>query len=196
MELKRSQSYIVAVESPIEFVVIGPKGGKDGICIRSDNMMPDLLGFAIRSNDIEEESAPTPSSVTLVYTVLFGTNRQLHLMTSVRLSQSDDKDTRGASLKLAWVGGASEIGTKRIRRAFDSAVLELQKSIDTGDVERLEWSLAPVLYECMGANERYKQRFRFLRAYLLSVALMTVVICCGVLGWMVLQQIIPPAWKR
>lgn len=185
MELKYTGLWWVAVESPVEFVIIGPKGRKNGVIIRSGDMKPDLLGMAIQdadtsvdrdSNDVVREHLD--EAVTRVVDAagfsaigsLFGVRnislRRLHVITSIKTAQMGEDDNRVSSYRFAWVGYASREAVLRITQQFNEHLVEMQSSIKENDSEQLEWHLTPVLYACMKANARYLETGRFGQAYL------------------------------
>jgi hypothetical protein len=178
MLLRKEESWILAVDSPLEFVITGPKGKRDGVLIRSDNMGPDLLGYAIRGRDRDDSRDSEPPVITDPMLIALRTfrgviesrRRRLNVVSSARFVQNVEEDERNSAFGFAWVGDATAYDRKRVQETFSRHVIDLRKAIDAEEIDRIEWSISPSIYECLSAHERRKARGSFVRAYIAVVA--------------------------
>lgn len=136
--------------SPIEFVISGPLGGRDRILARSRAAGLDLIGLAARAG---EDSHVKPGGGPL--SVMLGPTRQLNSVTSFPMPDLHAQlDTRGATFTFAWKGYASSPGVDKVKEAFNASLSELHRAIRDNNAREAEWVLSPVIYCCTQANER------------------------------------------
>jgi hypothetical protein len=91
-------------------------------------------------------------------------------------------DSRESLYRFSWVGFSSSAETDHISGLFELQARDLDDALEENDIERIEWSIAPVIYSCSAADLRRRSSKRataaFLALYLL-IALVSVAI------WMV-----------
>jgi hypothetical protein len=161
MKLK-AEEYIVFPNSPIEFAISGPSGGRDRILIKSSNAGLDLIGLAAQSDLEYHRRSSSPDLINF----MFGETRQLNLVASFPLEDiNPDEDSRSSRFRFAWRGYASQTGMDHVKRAFDLQFPELHRAIRSRDLQEIEWALSPLIYQCSEANER---RIRSRRAMLVA----------------------------
>lgn len=143
-------SSIAFPNSPIEFVISGPLGGRDRILARSRSAGLDLIGLAAQSG---EDSHVKPGGGPL--SVMLGPTRQLNSVTSFPMADLHPEfNARGATFTFAWKGYASSLGVDKVKEAFNASLPELHRAIRDNNAREAEWVLSPVIYCCTQANER------------------------------------------
>ena len=172
MDSNNHTNGLVLEKSPIEFIVVGAKGVRHSVLLRSDTAQLDLVGFAASMSGKNKRYSPQPS---------FLAPRKPRILSSVRsypLSRpNDEEDSREATYQFCWVGLSSEEDKQRIEELFRKHASDLQAGIDKQDMERIEWSLAPVLLECTTAEYRASRRQRVSRTlYLLFLVFIATVV--------------------
>jgi hypothetical protein len=156
--LERTTPLIVR-NSPIEFVVSGPLGGRDRVLIRSENAGLDIV--ALSSQSLEPEPRKPPYDPFLAF--FGGSSRQLHVVSSMSVPDfRKDSDNRKSSLNFAWVGLASELRSQRIRDTFNRSLPDIFHALDSGTSEDVEFSIAPVILVCSEAHEQRRRSHRAL----------------------------------
>jgi hypothetical protein len=141
---------IAFTNSPIEFVISGPLGGRDRILARSQAAGLDLIGLAAQSG---EDSHVKPGGGP--FSVMLGPARQLNSVTSFPMADLNPEfDARGATFTFAWKGYVSAPGIDKIKEAFNASLPELHHAIRGNNAREAEWVLSPVIYCCTQANER------------------------------------------
>jgi len=80
----------------------------------------------------------------------------------------EHSDERKSGYRLYWVGLCSESALREIREVFNLYAADLKYGIEAGDIEQIEWTLAPTLLRCSTANARQK-RSRRIRNYFLAL---------------------------
>jgi hypothetical protein len=171
---------VIVTNSPIDFVISGPVGGRDRILVRSQNASLDLVALSAQSSDIERRR---PSSDPFV--ALFGgTARQLNVVSSMTVPDfRKDADTRLSSLRFAWIGLASPMRVERIREAFNKSLPELLRAMESNVEEDIEFNIAPVVLACSEAHEQRRRTHRALYTILALYALIGV----AVIGYSLLK---------
>jgi hypothetical protein len=178
-KLKRS---LTIIDSPIEFVVIGAKGKRNGVLVRSQNVQLDLIGVAagggenIRSRLIYERLL----HITLI-TILLIDGVSSRTINYVESSSSDyvsgDRDKRQSEYRFYWVGSCPRSRRKVIDATFNRYITDVLSGIEEGDVEQVEWSISPTILECLNAQAHY---IRIRQQYLFIVAIYALIILIAV----------------
>jgi hypothetical protein len=154
--------YVVLPNSPIEFAVTGPYGGKDKLLVRSDNAGLDLIGLAAQF-DLD---SPTRGHVDLLSRI-FGNTRQPNLVSSLLSPDiSPESDARHSRFNFAWKGYASASDVKHAEQSFNLILPDLHRVLRNGDDEEVELIVAPLIYHCIEASERRLRSRRFMLATL------------------------------
>ena len=140
--------------SPIEFVVSGPLGGRDRILIRSDKAGLDIVAISSQSIHFDRRRrSPDP------FIALFGGHtRQLNVVSSMSVPDfRKEADIRKSSLNIAWIGNASIRRIDRIRDTFNRCLPDIINALQAGSAEDVEFSIAPVILDCSQANEELRR---------------------------------------
>jgi hypothetical protein len=154
---------VVLENSPVEFVLVGPLGGRDRILVRSEKAGLDLIGLAAEPALGMERTSPES------WPFMFSLSRQLNIVTSYPLDDIDPgSDSRKSKYSFAWKGYPSSLGVHQIREALNGSLPELREAIKARDAQAIEWALAPVVYSSTRANER---RTRMRNMFLTVLAL-------------------------
>lgn len=143
--------------SPIEFVVVGPKGKRNGVLIRSENLKTDLIGFAATGRESDDFSLSSLSWLFSLY--FFLPSRRMYSVGSSPIRAIKyDIDKRNSEYRFCWVGMCSGSDRKSIHDTFNRYIEDLLPGIQEGDIEQVEWSISPVILRCSEANTRMKKQ--------------------------------------
>lgn len=165
MDKEAVHTKLVIANSPIEFVVVGPKGPRDGVLVQSDNAKLDLIGLAADQSTKERRNHSQG-----LMRMLLGPSRFINSVWSFPLDRRVEKwDTRKAKYRFCWAGLASSLDKEQIDKTFDRYVADLQSGIEREDIEQIEWSLAPIILECTERDARRKAFRRFVLMYLCTL---------------------------
>jgi hypothetical protein len=146
----QSESKLIA-NSPIDFVVVGPVGGRDRVWVRNTTAGLDILGLST-AKSLDSELSDSSSSL---FSVLFGPVRQLNVIETYPVDDiMAEHDDRRSSVRFAWAGYCSSMRQDWIKEAMNKAVNDLRKAIMVGDESEIELAIAPVIFRCTIANDR------------------------------------------
>lgn len=169
MSTSEFKDNLVIHRSPIEFVVVGPRGKRDGILVRSENPPLDLIGFAAIGRERNDSSGP----LGFFFPSL---RRGRYSVESFPLQHSAGEwDERKSGYRFCWVGMCSESDREKIHEAFNRYAADLLSGIQERDIDQVEWSLAPVILHCLEAQTRFKKR-RLMFPILLAAYVMALLI--------------------
>jgi hypothetical protein len=179
MNIDNSQRSAIIVNSPIEFAVIGAKGSRNGVLVRSQNLQIDLIGFAVTGG----EKPQSRSSFDLLRIILFSyiimPSRAMNYVESSALGYiGRDRDNRKSEYRLYWVGLCSSSNRKEIRETFNRYITDLLSGIEEEDLEQVEWSLAPTILGCIYAQTRAnktRQQYSLIMAMYILIILITLI---------------------
>jgi hypothetical protein len=190
MEIEKGEYYLIATDCPIEFVILGPKGRREGILIKSDDMKPDVLGFAISERGARSTYRPELHGPVYLMSAMLGgrVERSLHVVTSMVFPHSSE-DERSGLLRLAWRGRATASGAEFVEQVLELNAMELERAVGEGDRERIELCLAPILLKIMEANGQYEARRAFSRAYFLTIGLVALCWVVTVAAWTIIERV-------
>lgn len=176
MELKK----IEIKNSPIEFVLVGPKRGKDAIFVMSDHAGLDLTGLAIERFS-HRQSIEFQSGFS---SLLLGSNRQLNVVESYDVDDLDTEyDHRKSPLRFAWVGYCSGVRREEIAEVMNRVAPQLRDTILENDAD-VELTISPLILTCSLADQRRIRSRNFLRAslFLYLLAGSTVLVAAAIEG--------------
>ena len=181
MDKYKFHKSIVIHNSHIEFLVVGPKGNNNGVLVKSEKLKIDLIGFAAGSSDIDDYDKYSFSIIDLL---LFISRTKMYFVesNSARLiNYNNDVDNRKTKYKFYWVGMCRSSDKKKIREIFNRCIEDLLIGIETEDIERIEWSIAPVIYHCAKAQKQLKKRRKNLAFF--SVTYLLIILITAILYW-------------
>jgi hypothetical protein len=154
--------------SPVEFLVAGPRGSHNGVLIKSEDLKIDLIGYAARERGYKKYSARIPSFV-------FSQSRRMYSVKSSSLRMLDydidmirSHDERESVYKFCWIGECSRSDQIAIEEIFNLYIEDVLKGLEDADYDLVEWSIAPVVLRCSQAKLR-RQRFRNLKFALAGI---------------------------
>ena len=180
----------IKLQSPIEFVVIGPQGDRDVILVRSENVNMDLVGFATQKSfdrDLESSSPESSSPGGSLFNswIAGSSDRIMNVVESSAIEPYRmDRGKRKSSYRLSWVGYCSSVRHRLIHHAFDAHTADIQHGLHEENVEQIELSLAPVIYLCTKADQR---RIRLRRMMYILFGTYAIIGLGGLISWLVRQ---------
>ncbi|EGW22672.1 hypothetical protein [Methylobacter tundripaludum] len=156
---------IIIENSPIEFLIVGPHDGRDKVIVRSANAGLDLLGLAVESSSSSAKSDMPSSTISS----LIGSSRQLNVVNSYPVDDLKPRsDARKSKMKFAWVGDCGSIRREQIQQSFERSLSDLRNALNDTNETLVEWSIAPVVFQCSMAKE---QRLSFRRFFYVTLAI-------------------------
>ena len=162
---ERRPSPIIIHRSPIEFVLVGPKGRDHGILARSKEARIDLIGFS--ASDRKRLNMSRTSPLSLVFGVLSrslrvddSNSRIMNAVISEPVeSAQPDADARRQRYRFCWVGRCTDEERQLIQEAFDRQLPDIRQAMRRKDSEGAESALSPVILECSVAINNDMKRF-------------------------------------
>jgi hypothetical protein len=143
----------IVLDSPIEFVIVGPVEGRDRVLAKSRTAGLDLVGLAAEG--------PSKRSPPDLLSTLFVGTRQLNVLTSIPLPDViSGSDSRHSRFSFAWRSFATLSGIQAVKGVFDLQMRDLHRALKDRDVYEVEWVIAPIVLSCAKANERLLRRRR------------------------------------
>jgi hypothetical protein len=157
---------LVLPPAPIEFVLVGPVGGRDRILAKSKDAGLDLLALAMEPALQEGES----SSVDFAFFIFGGT--QTNVISSSPASDIDQAaDRRDSRFNFAWKGLTTPLGKQRLEKVLNSRIQELRIALKDEDLSAFEMALAPLMYGCTREHRRRNRRRLLLISVLVTYGL-------------------------
>jgi hypothetical protein len=145
--------------SPVEFILIGPRGGRDEILIRSDNAGLDIVGLAVEQG-IDRDFEVVPISMM---SLILGGDRQMNIVESRKVHDLEpDSDDRVSSYQFAWVGLCSSMDREKVKDVFHSSIADLRSAIQKGSRSQVEMAISRIVLKCSSARERRLRSRRFI----------------------------------
>ncbi|MBC3911397.1 hypothetical protein [Undibacterium umbellatum] len=151
---------VIIKNSPIDFVLTGPFGGRDRVMIRTENAGIDLIASCSQSVDrVQKRFTSDP-----ILAVFGGRKRQLNVVSSMPVPDiRRDVDERESRLNFAWVGLASTMQIEKINYLFIQNTPDIFYAIKGRDEEDVEFNIAPIVLACSEMNEIRRRNGRMLR---------------------------------
>lgn len=149
MNLEKQYSNTVMVESPVEFVLIGPVFDDLRVLIKSNNAGIDLIGYSQDEyqNIFSKTQSIFQSSLIpqKVYSKNFDQIRFTHVDNS---EQSSIEHFRPSVYKFVWRGVNSKKHNELINNIFNESLPDLIIAFKNHDLGRIEWKLAILISIC------------------------------------------------
>ena|SRR5579864_8382288 len=141
----------IEVDSPVEFVIVGPVEGRDRILVKSAAAGLDLVGLAAEDDTSDGDRVASRSDILAIF---FPSARKLNVIRSFPFPDFvPNFDGRSSRLSFAWKGFATRSGVKRIEESFKLRMSDLHRAIKDQNRPDLEWAIAPIILKCSYANE-------------------------------------------
>jgi hypothetical protein len=168
--------------SPVEFLVAGPRGSRNGILIRSDDLKLDLIGFAAREPGHNKYSEDIPLLFYAFFPFVYSQPRRKNSVKSSSLRMVDydrnlirGHDERESEYKFCWIGECSPSDKFAIEKVFNLYIEDVLKGLEDADNDLVEWSIAPVVLRCSQAKLR-RQKFRNLSLAFIGIYSIAVLV--------------------
>lgn len=160
---------IVIKNSPVEFVVSGPVGGRDRILIRSENAGLDLIGKAIRRGEKQRRNMASS------FFTLFKPDQSLNTVVSGFVSDvRPEIDDRYSMLAFTWRGRATSSGVRRVEEEFRRFYVDIHFAYMRRDEDDVESQISPLIYQCSLEDQRSTNSRRFARYLLGAYAVLAI----------------------
>ncbi len=178
MERLSKQSTITVRNSPIEFIVTGLKGEYNSVLVRTESAGLDLIGSRSLVSSQEPKTEWFPYSLTSI----FGGDDELRISSVDSYIMSRSDSDRGGHLTFSWKGMSSSRDQRLVHDEFNRSAADLQIALDSGDQDRVEWAISPVVYLCGRLTKKHRLSRNRVRLLFLAVLLLYAVIFVIYLG--------------
>jgi hypothetical protein len=168
---------IIIDNSPIEFILFGPKRKADGVLVRTRTAGLELIGLA-SGGQTNEATQSSPKSVLSLLGFDYRPECLLVRSTPTSVSKVSD-DKRLGTFTLSWFGASYASDLKLIQDALNLRVADLQGAIADRDREQVEWFLGPIVALVARAN-RKRRLIRNLIIRAITICVLIVIIAAGV----------------
>lgn len=152
---------IVIENSPVSFVISGPRGRHREGLVRSTHDNLDLVSYD-HSPDYHRELVLSPFAIL---NSLFFTQVEVERSNSVRsapivgVSRGNEYDDERLSyLTFSWRGNASRNTVEIVEDLFQKSSVDIFEAIQEGDSARLEWHLSAIIHACIYATTSVENR--------------------------------------
>jgi hypothetical protein len=157
--MKYIKNEIRIINSPLEFVIVGPKGEYRGILASSNNATLDLIGIAaINSSRNIDGKMNVESPISRLFFKPSDTYlcARTYPLSNIRY----DDDFRLSDYVLWWKGQTTRRTFERIEKELSIRAVDIKYAIEENDTERLEWNIAPIIYLCESAKQSKLRTWR------------------------------------
>jgi len=169
MRSDKKAPLFVLSNSPVEFVLVGPRGRHRGILLRSHNAGLDLVGAA--ADPFKNEPGPIFQRAALGILAL-GEAEVLAVRSHSFKNQTPlSEDTRASGYAFLWKGLANARQVGEIEAELSKRVSDLHQGILAADIDELEWHVAPIVTLCAHAMQK-RRRLRIVSVLFLGLALL------------------------
>jgi hypothetical protein len=163
-------SFIIK-NSPIEFAVVGPKGDyHNGVLVRSENLQTDLIGFAATGSD-GSNSYSNSSPINLIFRTFYTSKKMYSVASAPHKQVFTQFDNRKSEYRFYWVGACTNLDQASVRDIFNRQIVDLLSGIELGDVEKVEWSISPVIFQCSTIHKRARARTQTFSSFMIMYAI-------------------------
>lgn len=160
--MNSSSRAVVIKNSPVEFVVTGPMGGRDRILVRSENAGLDLIGKAMHFDGYRNDVKPSS-----VLSQILGEPARLNSVVGGYVSDAvSDIDDRNSRVTFTWRGHATSRSAAEVHKAFFIFYKEIYAAYYYGEEGDVELQISPLIYQCSLANEKSAHSRRLMKLLL------------------------------
>ncbi len=149
-------------DSPVEFVLIGVVGKKRAVVAKSRGAQLDLVAYAQRDRDDNENVNWLYQSSAIVFILPFSTSIRLHPLTvdssPAVFPRNHTFDKRATECTLVWRGLECTGDTSRIKEELDIRINDIVEALEQESSSQLEWALAPVIDQCHRTIVHFKNK--------------------------------------
>ncbi|NEQ35023.1 MAG: hypothetical protein F6K40_01315 [Okeania sp. SIO3I5] len=161
------------INSPIEFVLLGPVGSRMSVLAKSEQASVNLIAHYIIEYEKGEKIKYFSSlflrlsdSPEIHYIKSNSINNLSNANYSDQPSTSDKDDPRKSRMIFCWNGFSNLKDTSFVQDEFSQYTSDIVKALIEEDKDEVEWVIAPIVYRCTKINEKYQNKIRFLRLVL------------------------------
>jgi hypothetical protein len=175
---------IVIDNSPIEFILFGPRRNADGILVRTRNAGLELIGLA--SDEMASEGTrSSPYNALSLLGLNYHPECSRVQTTPTNVNKISD-DKRLGTFTFAWFGASSSGDLERIQKEFNRRAADLQSATANRDREQVEWFLGPVAALCAQAHRRQRWYRNFMRFTIIFYIIFLLII----FGWRFVSRLL------
>lgn len=175
-ENKSSSAPIIVVNnSPIEFILVGPRGKGEGILVRSEHAGLDLVGLCSDGQE-SRRMRPSPYSPLSILGANYLLDTSVVRTNPISVKQVIDDD-RMATFTFSWSGMSEPREQELLRAEFDRHITDIQNAIAKGDRDQVEWSLGPLISLCLKTDKKHRFYRNVIRSILIVFTSVYLIFC-------------------
>ena len=156
--IRNGKTNVILVESPVEFILIGPIYDNLKVLVKSKNAGIDLIGFSQDENSNEYVNGSSLFLTSLVPQKVYSREaEQLHHDNFINGNFTEHY--RDSTYKFIWRGVKNNRFNNIIEKTFDMRLYDIVSAIRKEDLDNLEWHLAGIISLCNNSIvERQRRR--------------------------------------
>jgi hypothetical protein len=177
--------------SPVEFVLVGPRGNSRGVIVRSSHAQLDLIASLHESpNRFDGRDSfrvfpvpfrgfpfPFPAFALPVRKQL---DLQICRISTHHIPNIGQQDDRLSDYELVWRGIARKVDLERVEKKLSLRATDLYHAIKEEDIAEIEWQMAPVIQQCHHATEYFRRQYVMIRSIMLAYVGIMLLVILGV----------------
>lgn len=151
---------VVVRHSPIEFVLAGPFEGRDRVLVRTEGAGLDLVALSAQT----QGSSKLRRHPNDPLSGFFPSGRNVNVVSSMSVPDLDpETDFRSSRWSFAWAGLGGAAGANFINDNLNHALPDIYEALLAGEVEDVEYAIAPVALACSQVHEKRLRTVRSMR---------------------------------
>lgn len=184
MSIKSMIKHNVLCNSPIPFVILGPKGQKNVFILRSSNVTLDLLGYAVIKRKRSSGLCSFSGSIfNIKKSHNFIRSKPVDIVKTNR-DDHDDSDMRLSEYLFCWSGNCNFQDGEKIADMFELQISDILDAIENYDIDQAELHVSSIIYLCSLANKTFSIK----RKWSIFTSIIYV-ICLAVVSYFIISNI-------
>jgi len=159
----------IIVDSPVEFIILGPIYGRLQVMIKSKNAGIDLIGFSQREQVGVKTGTFSELQPQVVKSDLFPQARIRNYL------GIEDFDFRKSNYQFIWRGIKGNKFDNKISDQFNYILPDLLEGFEKNDLTIIEWSVAPIISLCVESIALQKKNKRTFNAVIILYSLIILI---------------------
>jgi hypothetical protein len=160
--IRNGKTNVILVDSPVEFILIGPIYDNLKVLVKSKNAGIDLIGFSQDENNNEYVNGSSLFLTSLMPQKVYSRETE-QLNHNNFIYDNFTEHYRDSTYKFIWRGVKNNRFNDIIEKTFNMRLYDIVSAIRNEDLDTLEWHLAVVISLCnTSILEKQKRRNRML----------------------------------
>lgn len=167
--MEQNQKLLIVENTPIPFVLLGPKDEVSCVLVKSINAQIDLMSLA--ADGLSDSTTRSLSQSK----ALFKLPRQICSVWSYPINRDKEvKNKRTVQYILCWEGSASRRDIKFVKDKLNKHIIDINLALNSGNLEQVELNLSSVILAC--AKAQMRSNFRIWRSIIFTVMYLMVLV--------------------